>query len=90
MAFWYSVRLRRRSVSVRPGFGAAAAASSSEVSSQDTSAPLSAAEGWGRVDGGMVPVRSLRMTFSQTSAPSCAFATSTCCNDNPAVSSRSL
>ena len=32
MAFWYSVRLSRRKVSVRPGLGFAAAARSSEVS----------------------------------------------------------
>ena len=34
MAFWYSVRLRRRNVSVRPGLGRAAAAASSDDSSQ--------------------------------------------------------
>ena len=33
MAFWYSVRVSRRIVAVRPGFGRAAAARSSDVSS---------------------------------------------------------
>ena len=36
MAFWYSVRVSRRSVAVRPGFGLAAAARSSDVSSDAT------------------------------------------------------
>jgi hypothetical protein len=37
-AFWYSVRLSRRNVSVRPGLGLAAAALSSEPASEDTRA----------------------------------------------------
>src|SRR5437762_635572 len=38
IAFWYSVRLRRRNVSVRPGLGFAAAALSSDDSREDTTA----------------------------------------------------
>ncbi len=34
MAFWYSVRVSRRIVAVRPGLGWAAAARSSDVSSE--------------------------------------------------------
>ena len=36
MAFWYSVRLSRRNVSVRPGSGCSAAARSSEPASEET------------------------------------------------------
>jgi hypothetical protein len=36
MAFWYSVRLRRRKVSVRPGLGAAAARRSRAAWSSET------------------------------------------------------
>lgn len=69
MAFWYSVRLRRRRVSVRPGFGLVA------VSSLDSRvfrmARRSVGEGCGALGGGMVPVRSLRTTFSQSSGCRC-------------------
>ena len=90
MAFWYSVRLRRRRVSVRPGFGAAAAASSSVDSSHEAIALRAAAGGCGRFGGGMVLVRSLRTTFSQISASAGTWATSMSCRLSPAVSRRSL
>ena len=90
MAFWYSVRLRRRRVSVRPGFGLAAAAASSVDSSHEAIAALASAGGCGRFGGGMVLVRSLRTTFSQVSAVAGTCATSMSSRLSPAVSSRSL
>ena len=55
-----SVRLRRRNVSVRPGFGFAAAALSSDVSNHETSARRSLSiEGCGMLGGGIMPVPTL-------------------------------
>ena len=67
-AFWYSVRLRRCSGSVRPGLGCAAATRSISVSSQAANPSLAAASGRGLPAGGIEPVRSFLITFSQTSA----------------------
>ena len=89
MEFWYSVRLRRRNVSVRPGFGFAAAASSSDDVNHETMALRASADGCGMLGGGMVPVRSLRTTFSHVSAPSTTLATSIRSSLTPAVSRRS-
>ena len=62
----YSVRFRRRTRR-RPGFGVAAAARSSAVSSDAASASYAASSGRGAPCGGIVRVRSLRTTLSQTS-----------------------
>ena len=90
MAFWYSVRLRRRRVSVRPGFGLPAAVRSSVDSSHEAIAARAAAGGCGRFGGGMVLVRSLRTTFSQVSPSAATCATSMSSRLSPAVSSRPL
>ena len=90
MAFRYSVRLRRRKVSVRPGFGFAAATSSRDVSNQATMAWRSSGEGDGTPTGGIVPVRSFRMTVSNTSDWALTLARSTVSSLKPAVSSCSL
>ena len=68
MAFWYSVRLSRWSGSVRPGLGCAAAARSIAASSHEANAPAAAGSGRGRPAGGIEPVRSFLITFSQSAA----------------------
>jgi len=62
MAFWYSVRLRRRRDSVRPGLSLAA---SREAARAVRRVRRSAGEGWGAPGGGMRPVPTLRTIFSQ-------------------------
>jgi hypothetical protein len=82
--------LRRRNVSVRPGFGFAAAASSSDVSNHASKDPRSSIEGCSTLGGGMVLVRSFRTTFSQISALEPGLATSASSNIKPAVLSFAL
>ena len=68
MAFWYSVRVSRRIVAVRPGFGRAAAARSSdglEVARRPRRRSRRPAASC--PTGGICRARSLRTTFSQTS-----------------------
>src|SRR4029453_18125192 len=86
----YSVRCRRRSVSVRPGFGRVADAASSDVVSHVSSARRSSWEGCGMLDGGIVPVCTLRTTFSQTSASAPGLSTSMWSSFRSAVLRRSL
>ena len=89
MALVYSVRLSRCTVSA-PGLRSAAAARSSPVSIQWTNAPYVASSGRGRRGGGISRARSLRITFSQTSAPSPMCTRSSDSSVNPAVCKRSL
>jgi hypothetical protein len=68
IALLYSARFNR-CTGARPGFGLAAADASSVASRNAANAAL--ASGWGRVrtlGGGISPERTLRRTFSQTSA----------------------
>ena len=67
MALAYSARFRRCSEG-RPGLGSVAAAASSEFSRYDTRAVRAGSDGRGTPPGGIRPPRSLRTTFSQTSA----------------------
>ena len=70
---------------MRPGFGFAAALLSSDVSNHESRARRSSIAGCGMLGGGIMPVRSLRTTFSQVSAPSPGLATSASSNVKPAV-----
>ena len=88
-ALTYSVRFRRW-IAGRPGLGCAAAARSSAVSSQDANSALVAASGRGRPGGGIAPARSLRTTFSHTSAPPPTSARSAVSSSSPAVRRRAL
>jgi hypothetical protein len=80
----------RRCNATRPGFGWAAAASSSERSSHDTIASTLAWSGRRTPGGGIMPPRSLRTVFSQMSACSASFARSIVSKVNPAVFARWL
>ena len=68
---------------MRPGFGFASDAASSDVSSHSSIAWRASAGGCGRLDGGMVPVRSFCTTFSHVSAPSATCSVSICCRVRP-------
>ena len=76
IAFRYSVALRRRSASLRPGSGLDAAARSSSASRYAVRLTYDSRSGRGRPAGGIIPARSFLTTFSQTSALSPTFATS--------------
>src|SRR5687768_13496195 len=89
-AFRYSVRFRRRSVSVRPGSGFRAHVVSSDVSSQVSSARRSSGDGCGMFGGGIVPVRTLCTTFSQSAGLAPGAVTSTLSRTRFAVFTRSL
>ena len=89
MVLVYSNRLRRW-MDIRPGFGAAAAARSSPASSHVTKPSRVAFSGCGKPAGGMMPARSFRTTFSQTSAPAPTSLRSVLSRVRPAVLSRSL
>src|SRR5688500_6180059 len=89
-AFLYSVRFRRRSVSVRPGSGFRAHAVSSDVSSQVSSARRSSGDCCGMLGGGIVPVRTLCTTFSQSAGLPPGAVTSTLSSTRFAVFTRSL
>ena len=65
MAFWYSVRLSRRNVSVRPGSGCSAAARSSEPASTETTESYVRPDGRTAPSGGIWRATSFRTTFSQ-------------------------
>ena len=67
MAFWYSVRVSRRIVAVRPGFGFAAAARSSAFTRYAITLSYVASSGRVFPTGGIWRARSFRTTFSQTS-----------------------
>ncbi len=67
-AFWYSMRVRRRIVSVRPGSGRARAAASSAVSRPESVSAYSPSSGRFFPGGGICRVRSRRTTFSHTGA----------------------
>src|SRR5262245_49899025 len=90
IAFWYSVRLSLRKVSVRPGFGAAEAARSREFSRAETTASYAASSGLGRPGGGIIRPRSFRTTFSQASACSLTRSMPAASRARPAVLTRSL
>ena len=89
MAAAYSARLSRWSAT-RPGLGFAAAASSSERSSQDTNPSAAAWSGRGTPGGGIIPPRTLRTTFSHTSASPARCARSMVSNVRLAVFARWL
>src|ERR1043166_7652376 len=89
-AFWYAWRLRRWTGAGWEGWGEAAASRSIEVSKYVASALTVAASGRWAFGGGMAPVRSLRMTFSQTSACADGAVRSTPASDRPPVFRRSL
>src|SRR5262249_47547828 len=72
------------------GFGLAADAASSDVSSHVSSARRSSWDGCGMLDGGIVPVCTLRTTFSQTSASAPGLSTSIRSSLRSAVLRRSL
>ena len=67
MAFAYSARFNRWRP-VAPGFGVRAATRSSRVSSVEANSSMAAREGLAVLAGGIIPVRSLRTTFSHVSA----------------------
>ena len=75
---------RRRSV------GDASAALSIVVSRCATSASSAACAGRGMPDGGIMPARTFRMTFSHTSAPAGMFASRSVSSTSPPVFARSL
>ena len=89
MALTYSTRFSRR-VTTRPGFGSAAATRSSAVSREVANASIASGAGRGRPSGGICPARSLRTTFSSTSALPATSPTSSRSSMRPAVCSRSL
>src|SRR5262245_60706208 len=74
MALAYSLRLRRCSAGM-PGSGRREAARSRDDSSAAVNAAATEAGGFGAVRGGIMPVRSLRTTFSHTSILSSTLAT---------------
>src|SRR5262245_58936151 len=74
----------------RPGFGLAAAARSSVAASVVTKARLAAASGLAAPSGGIMPTRTLRITFSQVSAWAGASASVSVSSVNPAALTRSL
>ena len=85
----YSARLRRWNIR-RPGFGCTAAAVSMRVSSATASVFNASASGRRAPGGGIMPVRSLRITFSATGAWSTASATSNATRESPPALPRSL
>ena len=85
----YSNRFSRWSGG-RPGFGRAAAAASSSASSPETKASRVSGAGRRRPGGGIAPLRSLRTTFSQVSAPAATAWTSARSSSRPAVRVRAL
>jgi hypothetical protein len=89
IALAYSARFRRCK-GERPGFGLASAALSMDVSRNDTSASIFDCAGLGMPCGGIIPPRSLRSAFSQTSASSGTRLSSRFSSVRPAVFTRSL
>ena len=86
----YSARFRRWNER-RPGLRLSAALRSSVVSSAVASASRAGASSFFEAPrGGIIPVRSLRTTFSATSACASAFATSKLASDRPPDFERSL
>ena len=90
IALAYSDRFRRWMAASLPGSGLASAARSSSVSTYAAKESEVALSGRGIPGGGICPARSLRITFSHTSAPAGIFSMSTLLRISPAVLSFSL